>query len=100
VTRYVRGPAHEAATTVNIASEMDTFRLLELPRPLVEDILLLAVNVASDRPANVLALNQDIHEFLRPKFLKSVRLTSIEQVKAFAESEGIAKYGKDIKKLK
>lgn len=79
---------------------MNTFRLLELPRPLVEDILLLAVDVSVDLPANVLALNHDIHEFLRPKFLKSVRLTSIEQVKAFSESEGIAKYGKDIKKLK
>lgn len=79
---------------------MDTFRLLELPRPLVEDILLLAIDVASHHPSHILALNHDIHEFLRPKFLKSVELSSIEQVKAFAESEGIAKHGKDVKNIK
>ena len=79
---------------------MNTFRLLELPRPLVEDILLLAIDAASSRPSDVFVLNHDIYEFLRPRYHKSVRLMSIEQVKAFADSEGITKYGNEVKSIK
>ncbi|KAJ9114353.1 hypothetical protein QFC20_001496 [Naganishia adeliensis] len=81
-------------------SQMHTFQLLELPQPLVEDILLLALDNTLDQPCNVFLLCRRIYEYLRPKFLKHVRLMSIEQVKAFAESEGIIKYGGEVKTLK
>ena len=74
--------------------------MLELPRPLVEDILLLAINAASHRPSDVFVLSHDIYEFLRPKYLESIQLTSIEQVKAFAKSEGIVTYGKEVKSIR
>jgi hypothetical protein len=79
---------------------MDTFHLLELPQPLVEDILLLGLDNTLDQPSNVFLLCRRIYEYLRPKFLKHVELKSIEQVKAFAESEGISKYGGEVKTLK
>lgn len=81
-------------------SPMDTFQLLELPRPLVEDILLLALDNTLHQPCNVFRLCRRIYEYLRPKFLKHVELKSIEQVKAFAESEGIVKYGGEVETLK
>jgi hypothetical protein len=81
-------------------SQLETFQLLELPRPLVEDILLLALDNTLDQPCNVFLLCRRIYEYLRPKFLKHVQLKSIEQVKAFAESEGIIKYGGEVKTLK
>lgn len=79
---------------------MHTFQLLELPQPLVEDILLLALDNTLDQPCNVFLLCRMIYEYLRPKFLKHVRLMSIEQVKAFADSEGIIRYGGEVKTLK
>lgn len=97
-TSFVAWPTGSYSLTT--LSEMDSFELLELPRPLVEDILLLAIDAARRRPSDVFVLNHDIYEFLRPKYLKSIRLTSIEQVKAFAESEGIVKYGKEVKSIK
>lgn len=79
---------------------MDIFQLLELPQPLVEDILLLALDNIPNQPSNVFLLCRRIYEYLRPKFLKHVRLMSIEQVKAFADSDGISKYGGEVKTLK
>ncbi|KAJ9107905.1 hypothetical protein QFC19_002648 [Naganishia cerealis] len=79
---------------------MYTFPLLELPQPLVEDILVLALEITWNRPSAVFLLCRRIYEYLRPKYLKSVCLTSIEQVKDFAGSEGIRKYGSEIKSLR
>lgn len=77
-----------------------TFPLLELPQPLVEDILLLALDISWNRPTNVFLLCRNVYEYLRPKYLKSVCLGSIEQVKRFAESDGIRRYGGDVKNLR
>lgn len=79
---------------------MDTFQLLELPQPLVEDILVLALGNALHQPYNIFLLCRRIYGYLRPKFLKHVELNSVEQVKAFSESEGIAKYGGEVKTLR
>ncbi|KAJ9102379.1 hypothetical protein QFC21_002779 [Naganishia friedmannii] len=78
----------------------DTFPILELPQPLVEDILLLALDISWNRPTNVFLLCHSAYEYLRPKYLKRVCLGSIEQVKDFAESDGIRQHGGEIKSLR
>lgn len=86
---------------ITTTTTVDTvFRLLDLPQPLVQDILLHALTLCWTKPTTVFLLCRSAYEYLRPQFLKRVCLGGIDQVRKFAESDGVRRYGGEVKSLR